>query len=173
MDSDPKSLVERLRGMANPLESETRRAHIESRLDPLDVGLLIFHGYVEQTVPLAVEVTYRTTTTQHMLWVERLLGDLIGNETVLYANHYGQVLNLAASLHSLGASSGKDRKVLPDLWAAELDFEGYKSRIEERLKYLKSLPTLLVDDMVVNLGWFQNRVQLQLAGVGSAELGKG
>ena len=164
------SRVEALRFAQDPLENETRKKLIEDQLDEVDLAQFLFQGFIQQKIPLALPVTFRSMTTRHSLWVERVLAEVAQGESVLYANHYGQVLQLAASIFSIG--EGADEKVLPDLWQLEdePDFPAYRKRLDERVKTLGKLPTPITDDLGTNLGWFQRRIRLRLSTVGLADV---
>jgi hypothetical protein len=160
-------LTERLENNPRPMESTLRRKRIEESLTDFDIESFLFNNYLEQDVPLLVPVGFRTPLTKHTLWLEKMVGELVG-DPVMYVNHLGRLMNLSATLSKMGTKS------LPDLWEYrgdfDKDYEGYAKAIRDRIKLLMDLPIQFTDDLMLNLEWFEHRVQVAIAKVGVLDL---
>ena len=162
------TLKEKLQFTQDTLGADVRKEAIEAKLAPLDIGAMIFRQVIEQEVPLAIPVVYRTARKIHSLWVRRYLGKKSTGEAMIFADSLGQMLNLAIGLVSLDGEppGGAEADIFP--FVNEADYKSFKTALELRLHFLSQLSEEFVDDLVVNQAWFTQRVRLQLATAGDA-----
>jgi hypothetical protein len=138
------------------------RKRIESQLEPLDFGQMIFDGFAEQDVTLrkGLVVTYRTLGTRHTLWLERRLHEA-SRMSEQYGRHWFSLLQISVCVQKInGSSIGTDLAVFDE----EEHSEKFWKAVEPRLKKLSKLPMEITDLLIVNLSWFSGRVRKELVG---------
>jgi hypothetical protein len=73
----------------DPLRDKARKAALEKDLEPLDFENMVFLGHTEQEVPIREKfnVTFRTISTQHGMWIEMMLTEL-AEYSAQYGRHW-------------------------------------------------------------------------------------
>ena len=146
--------------MYEPIRDADRRKLIEGGLKPLDLGSLLFHGYLEQAVQTrpGLEITLRTISTQQSLWLETLLDD-VRDMNAQYGRHWYSLLQVACGLHAI---NGKEFGQSLTQYRRQAQKEDWKKELMSRMEKLGSLPGLLTDDFIVQFVWFSGRVRRML-----------
>ena len=146
----------------DPMTDRERRKAIEADLKPLDFEQMVFSGSCTQDVKVreGFVLTFRTLSTQHGLWLEWIMGH---NEetTVQHVRHYYSLLQVAASLDKVdGRDVGNPltKYVRPD------QRDEFKKALDERMEFVGRMPSIVTDDLIVQMIWFSGRVRKLLSG---------
>ena len=131
--------------------SRARRKKIESRCKPMDIAELLMQGYVEQRVPLKpgkLEVVFRSlSSSDSMFMLSQLEKDKGSNLLVAYK--IGR-MNLTLSLVSINGERYEEIKR-----GGKINEEAFNSKYEK----ICNLPEDIATDLIVNYGWFCERVK--------------
>ena len=155
--------------MYNPMDDTARKKRVEKDLKPLDFESMVFRGYCEQVVPLRqnFEVVYRTITTRQGMWLEMMLTDL-GDYSVQYGRHWFSLCQVAVSLQTInGKPIGPSLSGFTDVGQKD----DFKKALDQKMKFLGNLPSVLTDDLIVQFMWFNGRVRKLLAGDVASKVG--
>ena len=146
----------------NPITDRKRRAHIEKDLAPLDFDQMVFKGYCDQDVALreGFSITFRTISTIHSLWLEMDLTEL-AEYTAQYGRHWFSLLQIGVSVQKInGKALGTDLSRFTN----HTQKDDFKKALDEKMKVLGRLPSIITDDLIVQHTWFMGRVRKLMAG---------
>lgn len=146
----------------NPIVDTKRRARIEKDLAPLDFDQMVFKGYCDQDVALreGFTITFRTISTMHSLWLEMGLTEL-ADFSAQYGRHWFSLLQIGVSLQKMnGKALGSDLS----RFTGHAQKDDFKKALEEKMKVLGRLPSVITDDLIVQHTWFMGRVRKLMAG---------
>jgi hypothetical protein len=146
----------------NPIVDTRRRARIEKGLAPLDFDQMVFKGYCDQDVTLreGFTITFRTISTIHGLWLEMDLTKL-AEYSAQYGRHWFSLLQIGVSVQKInGKALGTDLSRFTD----HAQKEDFKKALDEKMKVLGRLPSVITDDLIVQHTWFTGRVRKLMAG---------
>ena len=146
----------------DPLRDKARKRAIEKDLEPLDFESMVFMGYTEQQVPIrdSFNVTFRTISTQHGMWIEMMLTEL-SEYSAQYGRHWFSLTQVACAVQSIN-----DKPIGTDLGRLSKrdQMEAFKNSLDERMEFLGRLPGLLTDELIVHHAWFIGRVRKMMTG---------
>lgn len=145
----------------NPISDTARRRRIESQVSDLDFDQMVFMGYCDQNITIRknFEVTMRTLSTQHGLWLEIMLADA-REASEHYLRHWFSLLQVSASVQSInGKSIGTDLSS----FTTEDHRADFIKAVKKRLEYMGRLPSAITDDLIVNYTWFCGRIRKLLS----------
>lgn len=139
-------------GESDILNNTPRRKKIEKRCEPMSLEDYIMKGGVTQRVPIVpgkLEPTFRSAGTDEDLEVKRMMFGMQGTD--IYISNRYSLMQLTLSLYAL------NNQVLPD----HLDREGKfdEELFNKKFEKIKKYPTQLVEDLVHNYLWFDERVK--------------
>ena len=146
------------------LANSDRRKRIEKSLKPLRVEDLLMHGEVRQTVSIIsskFEPTFRSISADEEMALQRMMWGVSGSDLYLQ-NRYSTML-LTAGLFAVNGN------LLPDHRAGETPIFS-EDLFNEKLKKVLRYPKAQKDDLVINYGWFDDRVRRLFA---EEDLGNG
>jgi hypothetical protein len=131
--------------------SRARRKKIEARCKAMDIAELLMQGYIEQRVPLKpgkLEVVFRSLSSADSMFVLSQLEKDKGSN-LLIAYKIGR-MNLALSLVSINGERYEEVKR-----GGKINEEAFNSKYEK----ICNLPEDTATDLVINYGWFCERVK--------------
>jgi hypothetical protein len=140
---------------ASPLASPKRRKQIESRCKDMSFEDLIINKESRQVVPIIPEklvIEYRTHEAHEDFFIKEKIADATDKgKSRSYVLDLFALYNLALDVVSINGKPiashlDADGKVVPDAF-------------EKKLKHFERYPTVLLNDLSINLNWFQERVQ--------------
>ena len=133
-----------------PIDNKEVRKEIELKCKPLEFSDLILEGSVKQTVELIPDklvVLYRSLRARDNIWIERQAS---GFTDEFEARSWIGYARLVASVDSINGELlpeqyDSDGKLCVDLFSVKVD-------------KILSLPERLIEILLVNLSWFDDRV---------------
>lgn len=139
------------------LANQKRRKEIESRCEDMNVEDLILKGEVRQVIPIIADkfiVTLRSTLPDESLFIKRKIaeGKAVSDQHTL--ERYA-LLNLCCSLVQINGES----------FPNHLDNNGTPDEVlfEKKYSRMMKLSGYVINDLVVNLRWFDIRVRRLLS----------
>jgi len=152
---------------ADPLLATDLRKSIEANLDPIDLQLLLFHGKAEQAVPLlngALNVVIRTLGGDEISlikrWVDNSIRVQLSPAQKFKVKHQVQCAMQIASMN--GDIPGNCQ--LPNSRSIlQPKFKEVAKVFEKKLNWFLSLNPDIIDLLVLNVAWFQQRVRRVVA----------
>ena len=131
------------------LDNPTVRARIESRCEDLDFADLILTGRVKQVVPISKNITadYQSLKASDNLWLE---GQASRIQNEFEARAWMGYARLAMSLVAV------NNKVLPNHIKDDGTLD--HAQFEEKFKTMMGMSERLIEVLLVNMGWFDDRV---------------
>jgi len=148
----------------DPMMDKDRRARIEKDLKPLDFESMLFQGYVEQAVPVreSLTITFRTLNTTHGLWLEHFMSSPAYEETNAQAlRHTYTLFRLAICLEQI---NGKAIEPSIEKLMKDSQREDFYTAMKLRMEKVSRYPSLLTDDLIIQMAWFDGRVRRMLTG---------
>jgi hypothetical protein len=147
------------------LEDNTKlRDSIEASLDPIDVTRLLWDDYAEQEIPLfagKIKLVLRTIPTTLVTLVDRWIFEIAGHMmTSTTKMKIRMFLIYALTIRRIdneipGGSDIPD--TLPDVISR--DWKGIGPIFEKRLQWILKKNPAIVDLLMVNITWFEQRVR--------------
>ena len=146
----------------DPMVDRERRKRIEANLKALDFESMVFLGHVEQEIEVqrGLNITLRTLTTQHGLWIEYYIAKQPDMSTQNLRHTYS-LMQVAVSLEAVNG-----KKITPSLekLMKQDQRDEFIKGLEQRLERLCQMPSLLTDDFIIQYIWFTGRVRKLLSG---------
>ena len=143
--------------MRDLLNNPEQRAIVEKRLEPLDVGDLIVHNYIEQRVPVipgTFEPTFRSMSGEEDLALKRML--LADPASADLPDRY--LLDKYAFMSAaVGLVAINGRPFGEPITDDKGDF--CDAQFEKKLSRLLKLPLHMLASVGINLFWFETRVR--------------
>jgi hypothetical protein len=147
----------------NPMRDVRRRETLEAKLEPIDFGTMVFHGYAEQTIPIREDFTIvlRTIAGDQGLWLEEYIANQEPTSQA-HAAHWFSLLQLGLSVQSInGKAVGSELAKIEDK-------QHFWKESENRLKTITKYPDILLNELIVQYNWFLGRVRKVVQGTNLA-----
>lgn len=158
-----------------PLFDAQRRQRIEAALEPLDLSQLLFKRYVEQVVPVrnGLSYTLRSLPGLYEDWIHRILSkELQGTESEMVINNRFSLYRTAATLVAINGEPLRGVGESLHKLQQESEFATFSDLLKMRVSFLQQLPAALLEDLAVQVIWFQGRIRALLADDAGTEVGK-
>lgn len=152
---------------ADPLLSEKLRKSIEDSLDPIDLGMLFFNGYAEQTIELfngKLKVRLKSLSSEELSIVQRWIENWVGVQL-----SPGQKFKLknqtqcALQIVTLNGEIPADMELPKISGILQADFKETATVLEKKLNWLLALNPDILDLLILNIAWFRQRVRRVVA----------
>ena len=152
---------------ADPLLSEKLRKSIEDSLEPIDLGMLFFHGYAEQTVKLfdgKLVVCMKTLSSEELSitqrWIENWVSVQLSPTQKFKLKNQVQC---ALQIVSVNGDIPADLTIPEISGILQADFKEMSQFLEKKLNWLLALNPDILDLLVLNIVWFRQRVRRVVA----------
>ena len=136
-----------------PADNPRTRKAIESRCPPMDFADLVINGRVVQLVPILegkLEPTYQSLISTEQFWMERNMHTYAETDFAMRA-----WLGYARLVFSLASLNGTPFGKVLDPKTEQVDVELFEKKFKEVMR----LPEKLIELLLINLGWFNDRVE--------------
>lgn len=134
-----------------PLDNPAARKRIEAKLSPLNFDELIFAGRVSQEVPIAngkMLVTFQSLKTRDNIFLLQKMGMIQSDlDATIWLNHARLVLSLVSV----------NERIYTDPFKSDGTID--EDKFTEKYHQVISGEETFVDVLIVNLGWFMDRVR--------------
>jgi hypothetical protein len=154
----PKPEEPRQDGFRSTFDTSDRRAWLERSLRPMDFGELVLTGRVTQDVELLrgkMSVRYQSLLGEETFWMEQRARDMAGQTqaSLMNATTWTAYARLALAVQSINGSPLASHIIQNgDVIAVD------KDAVEKRIHQVLRMGERVVEMMLVNLGWFEERV---------------
>jgi hypothetical protein len=142
--------------MKDMLNNEQQRRTIESKLEPMDLGDLIVHGRVYQTVPIVpgkFEPEFQSVTAEEDLALKRMIWkeqkSLDAPEQYLLDKY--SIMAIALTVHSI------NKKVMPSHQDSDGNFD--EAAFLTKFDRIMKLPFHMISSLGIHFFWFDVRVR--------------
>lgn len=147
----------------NAMLDTSRRRSIEKDLDPLDLTQLLFLNSIKQDVQIHsnLRIKVGSLSSEHGLWIHRIVSS---NKEVTTTREFESTINMYRVAAQVLAINGTDIGTDVMRHHGETNFKAFQDELEANALNIRKLPETLLEELSVQVAWFNIRVRKLVAG---------